>query len=617
MIHGLLFVTFSIILLSGISIPVKAQEYSFDVDSEKVNVYIEKDGSTTIEYWITFTCHSWADEIDWVDIGFPNEHYDINSITAELDGHTVSVIGPSPYIDYGVEIKLGPHAIQPGKSGTLHVRGNNPQMVYEDYEDQNLASVVFSPTWFDSDFCDTYEYLEVNIYFPDGLKDGSEVKYYDEIYTKFSRAADGDLIFTWIKTNVAMKQYTFGVSFPKTYVDTYYAGTMNPVLVSTIVGILLAISVIGLIVGGGFLIYSYNKHVKNRYYPPKAKRAPIQCSGSMCCFALAGLFFLFSFWVILGDILLIIGFFVVVVIGFGMIGYLIFRLISKRMEKLPYSKPNIKIDSIGVNKNLTVVEAAIIQNVPLKKVVFLIIFSLIRTGHLRIVGVDPIKFEVLSSKGVSNMRIYQKKFLDSIIKTGGGKGILNDRKLEKLLVDLIKATDKKMRGFQLERTTRYYQNIIDEAWKEVKAMPKEINWEDIENNYDWLVLDEHFKENSQKYFSNRYYYRRPYWYHNYYYHSYYWRSRRYYTAHAGATAKSLPLERININNFSNSIVRGIENVSNSIVTNFSNFAEKIIGTVRPVQVKASTRGRGYGGGGGCACACACAGCACACAGGGR
>ncbi|MHA1146781.1 MAG: hypothetical protein ACTSR8_00885 [Promethearchaeota archaeon] len=599
----------SSILFFNTATPARAQNYSFEVDSEIVNVYIEKDGSITIEYWINFTCDLGAHSIDYVDIGFPNQHYDIDSVKADLDGQKVSITGPSPYVEYGVEIYLGSNAIMPGESGTLHVKGNNPKMVYEDYEDISLASVEFSPTWFDSDFCPKFDFLQVNFYFPDGCDDGDEVKYHYEKYDAWSRDDDGDLIFTWEKENAEMKQYTFGVSFPKKYVDSYQPWTSNPLLVMGIVTILLTITLSALIAGGIFLLYRYIKNYKTHYYPPKKKTRPGDIAGIMCCMAFFGGFILLIFWGIMGDIVLILLFFIIVIAGFAMIGYLIYRVIDNM--KLPYFKPNIKIDCVGVNKKLTVVEAAIIQNTPLNKVIFLIIFPLIRSGHLKVASADPFKLEVVSEKGISKMRAYQKKFIKGI-----KKGTLTESYLKKLLVDLIKATYRKMRGYKLDATIRYYQNMIKEAWEAVKKMPEEIEWEEIEKYYDYLVLDDHFEKRSEKYLYNRYYCHRPYYYNRYYYYDYYYPKRHYGSYHGGASAP--PKERINIYSFSDSIVRGIENVSNNIVSAFSKFADKIVSATAPPKPKTSGGYRsGGGGGGGCACACACAGCACACAGGGR
>ena len=114
----------------------------------------------------------------------------------------------------------------------------------------------------------------------------------------------------------------------------------------------------------------------------------------------------------------IVGYFAVVLTGFGMIGYLIYRLI-RRVRK-PYYKPKIMLESVGVKKGLSVVEAAIIRNVDLSKVVFLIVFSLIRTGHVKIIDVDPLKLEIISKEQSKELRWFQNKFIDTIIKMQQG-----------------------------------------------------------------------------------------------------------------------------------------------------------------------------------------------------
>ena len=618
----------AIIFIVSTSTNANAYTYSFDVDYMKTNVYIELDGSITIEYWINFTCHSWADPINVVDIGFPTNDYDLSSVKAKIDGHNIPSynIKVSEYIDIGVEIWLTGHYIDPGESGQLYVIGNNPNMIFGDYENESLASVEFSPTWFGSSFCSTYEYLEVNFYFPPNFTNGNEVKWHYREYDSYSfMELDGTdyLIYTWTETNVPMQQYTYGVSFPKDAVDVSIGWNADPRVVLFIINILLTISIIGLIVGFSYLTYRYIKNYKNKYYPPRKRK---NRGDYICVFILLALFSIFFYFILVGtygDIVIIISFFAVIIAGFGMIGYLIYKLIGGR--RLPYSKPEIKIESVGVNKNLTVVEAAIIKNTPLNKVLFLIIFGLIRTGHLKVIETNPLKFEVMSTKGYQKMKAYQRKFLKSVDPEGPDKGTVKRRKLEYLLVDLIKATYKKMRGYELDATTYYYDNMINQAWETIKKMPNEIEFEDIEDEYDWIVLDDLFEKRSERYLSHRYYIHYPYWYPRYYWYHYYWPRHHYYTYHPGRSTRAniLPKQLINIHTFSDSIVRGIENVSNTIVKNFTNFAESIVNIVAPHPAPRPPRGRGgrggyrSGGGCACACACACAGCACACAGGGR
>ncbi|TXT56338.1 MAG: conserved membrane protein of unknown function [Promethearchaeota archaeon] len=623
-------ITFSLILALCLFVgiffiqvePVKAQDYSFDVNSEKVNVYINPDGSVTIEYWIQFTCHYGAHEIDIVDIGFPNEHYDLQSVEADIDGHELTDIRKSTVIDIGVEIWLYEHSIDPGETSTLHVKGNNPKMVYEDYDNSSMASVQFAPTWFDSQYASKFEYLEVNMYFPNNFTNGNLAKYHYEEYTEYSYAEDGDLIYTWIKEDVPMKKYMFGVSFPKEYINQYIPWSGNPRLLSWVFITLISISLTGLISGIGYFVYNYTTKYKKRYYPPKPKEELGGYSSLICCMSFFGTLMFLFFWISLGNVILILGFYALIIAGFGMIGYLIYKYVNK--TRLPYSKPEMKIDCIGVNKELSVVEAAIVKNTSLQKVIFLIIFSLIRTGHLKILSADPLKFEVLSREGIGKMKPYQAYFLNAIRQKGENKGEINKNKLEELLVETITATYKKMAGYDLDATIEYYENIINKAWRSVKEMPQEIEWDDIENQFEWLVIDESFEKKSERYLKNKYYYHQPRWYPYYYYHSYYWRRRNYNSYHPQRNLSNPPQQRLNMFTFADSIVRGMEKMADTIVTNFTNFAEAIIRTVAPTASRSegargsgSRRGGGARGGCACACACACAGCACACAGGGR
>jgi hypothetical protein len=67
--------------------------------------------------------------------------------------------------------------------------------------------------------------------------------------------------------------------------------------------------------------------------------------------------------------------------------------------------------------------------------------------------------------------------------------------------------------------------------------------------------------------------------------------------------------------FAASVVGGAQNFSEKVVGNLNDFTSGVTKKTNPIPVSTSS-GRSSGGGG-CACACACAGCACACAGGGR
>src|SRR5512137_1712949 len=101
--------------------PALAQNYSFQLTQETVNVYWQSDGTLSLDYVFVFANDRGASPIDFVDVGLPNASYILQKIRADVDGHALSDIQKSPYVSIGVAVGLGTYAIPPGKSGTVHV----------------------------------------------------------------------------------------------------------------------------------------------------------------------------------------------------------------------------------------------------------------------------------------------------------------------------------------------------------------------------------------------------------------------------------------------------------------------------------------------------------------
>lgn len=198
-----------------LSTPDSVHAYRFSVPQEIVEVTINLDGSTTIEYWITFQRESGGQAIDVVDIGFPNRRYDLDSVVADLDGNTLTDIRKSEEISIGVEIWLHSNTIY--NNGTLHVRCNQPYMVYEDTEDVDMASCEFGNTWWDSKYTSGTTNLTTRIVFPSTVGNDTYTKYhYSHQPDRNFTLSDGKLVFEWNEPSAnPYQQYKYGVSFPK------------------------------------------------------------------------------------------------------------------------------------------------------------------------------------------------------------------------------------------------------------------------------------------------------------------------------------------------------------------------------------------------------------------
>ncbi|MCK4972396.1 MAG: hypothetical protein KAS52_03690, partial [Candidatus Heimdallarchaeota archaeon] len=149
--------------------------YGFEIPYMHTDIHILEDGSIDIYYEMEFYCLPGYSSIDVIDVGFPNNHYELSSVTAKLDSIEIdsSNIRKSEYIEIGVEIWLD-DVIIPGESAVLEVFCHNPAMAYPDSV-EGFASVVFLQTWYDSFASGTTE-RRVRYYFPEDLTDVDEVE---------------------------------------------------------------------------------------------------------------------------------------------------------------------------------------------------------------------------------------------------------------------------------------------------------------------------------------------------------------------------------------------------------------------------------------------------------
>jgi hypothetical protein len=315
--------------------PAAAQNYYFEVPREVVTVVVNPDSSFDIDYQITFRNTPSGDAIDIVDVGFPSDDYDLDSITAEIDGHPLGNIKPSAYIDVGVEVPLSSYAIPPGGTGTLHARGRNYHMVYVDSADEAYASCVFSPTWFGSDFTTGATHLTMMFVFPPNVTGDQSRWHKDEggQPTQMFRK-EGRVYYVWDRTDASPStQYYFGISFPREAV----AEVRTPPRFAWI----------GELIGG------------------------LVALGTQFC-----------------GCLIPITIFVLIAV---------FGVVNKRRRRMKYLPPKAKVEGVGIKRGLTAPEAALIMERPL--VLALVLFGLLKKGALAMESQDPLRIKKLPLKG--------------------------------------------------------------------------------------------------------------------------------------------------------------------------------------------------------------------------
>jgi len=550
-------IAFAVILVVVFLFPAsaQAQTYSFSLDEEIVHVYWNQDGTMSIDYMFVFTNDTWASPIDFVDVGLPNSNFDAGSINADVDGYPV-LVSRSEYQGggSGVAVVMGSAAIQPGQTGRVHVFvGTIRRVLYTDSQESTYASAVFSPTWFGSEFVHGTTNLQVIFHLPPGVQPdeprwhAAPAGWATEPATGFDD--QGRITYTWSNAQaLGSLQYSFGASFPKSYVP-------DSAIVQPSIWQVLGID-------------------------PET---------------------LFTFTFCCGIGLLIV---------LGIVASV--RATQKR--RLQYLPPKIAIEGHGIKRGLTAIEAAILMEQPMDKILTMILFAVVKKGAASVIDREPLKIEVITPQP-EGLLPYEEQFLKAftLSKPAGRRNALQD-----MSIDLIKNVSNKMKGFSRKETLAYYKDIVNRAWSQVEAADTpEVKSQKYDEVMEWTMLDKDYDDRTREVFRTGPVFV-PVWWGNYdpgFGRAAAARPAAAPTTGPAGTAPSLP--HLPGSDFAASVVNGVQDFSSNVIGNITDFTSKITNKTNPVPVTSSSSGRWSGGGGGCACACACAGCACACAGGGR
>jgi hypothetical protein len=306
----------------------------------------------------------------------------------------------------------------------------------------------------------------------------------------------------------------------------------------------------------------------------------------------------------------------------GFLGFMIMIVVvsirAGNKRKMKYLPPKIRIEGHGIKRGLTAVEAAVLLERPVDRIFTMILFSLVQKNAARVIKKDPLKLE-FTEPVPKNLRKYELQFIEAF---KDNTNRVRKTKLQDMMIDLINSVSTKMKGFSHRETSRYYEDIIRRAWKQVEdADTPEVKSEKFNDHMGWTMLDKDFEDRTQDVFRRGPVYL-PNWWHRY--DPVYSPTR---TSGPSGTKTSAPsqsggrvLQQLPGAEFAASVTSGISKFSSDVVGNVTDFTNRITQKTNPVPKPTSSSGKGgwsSGGGSSCACACACAGCACACAGGGR
>lgn len=605
-----------------------AQTYEFSVPELRLQAFVQPDASVRLIYDITF--QNFGSPIDIVDIGLPHEDYDIGTMTASINGVSLNDIRTSEYIDIGVEVHLGNQAIPRGEQGTLHFEATMPDMVYEDTTDRSNASFQITPTWFDKSLVRGQSIVRIAIHLPEGVEP-DEAKYQNEPFSVKAIFEDHTVV-AWEWENVpATQPYLVGVSFPQDVMTRVIKMSFIDLVVKWLEDNPQTRFFLGLV---GFALFAF---LFFRFSGGTGLTVFVILAGGM----------VFIFVVsILSPLLFIPALIVLIIVNETKL----------RKRKKSYLPPIAQTEGGGIKRGLTAPEAAVLLEMPLNKILTLVIFGMLEKHILDLVDQDPLTVKVAapfrtwhdpdnrrSSKARRKARrraaqdqgtvvhAYEEPFLDQLERTPDKP--VSQVDFTKPVERLIKATAAKMEAFDLSDTQDYYRRVIDRAMKQAETIGEVEQQEQYLDKYlPWVMMNDNYPTVLNR---GGYHYwpmwARP------------MRSRTFSTGGSGRAASGGPA--------SGGPARGGRTSFGDVAASFSGWAEatmggmaaailpnsmnmpttkggfvnlsgvdRVTGDVFEALAKASSSSGGGGGSsGGSSCACACAGCACACAcaGGGR
>ncbi|MGB4594837.1 MAG: hypothetical protein WBI14_02915 [Anaerolineaceae bacterium] len=566
-------------VLAALVLPIRsvfAQDYRFSISRYEVEAYIESDGTLTLKYLMAFDNSPQGAAIEFVDLGLPYADYDLKNVTASINDEPVSSVNNSAYV-HGAELALGSKKILPGQSGVVTAVANGITGYLTPYDigdKENYANFFFQPSYFDPayDKSNNTEY-RMTIILPPAVSTDQGVYYTPEKFpetkqVEASTTTDGRVFYSWFSNQAdTHTSYQFGAAFPNSAVPSNAIAAVN------------------------------NSDTSGSNQS--------QDSGS----------FINSLGSALPCCIFIIPVVIIILVS-------IFGKRASDKRKMDYLPPKISIEGQGIKRGLTAVEAGILMEQPIDRILTMILFSTIKKGAVMVATKEPLEI-LVQNPLPEGLYPYELDFIKSF---GSSEKRDRRRDLQSTIIDLVKDVTDKMKGFSKAETIAYYKDIVSRAWSSVEgAETPEVKMEAYDKALDWTMLDKDYNERTERTFTGGPVIL-PTWWGRY--------DPVYRTgsggggmassvpsntpATGGSSAPSMP--KIPGADFAASMINNASAMTASVIGGVGDFTGGITNRTNPIPVQPSSGGGfrgGSGGGTSCACACACAGCACACAGGGR
>jgi hypothetical protein len=192
-----------------------AQNLSFSLDPEGVQIWINQDGYIDLLYNITLKMDYGSSDLHWVEIGQPLRDFTIGEAVDQY-GNVLQASDSSSGQEYKVRVQLHSTLVA-GQTLGFSLLTNVANMIYNDTMNPGNYGMQFVPAWLS---VARVPDLRVKIFLPEGVNKTTVKTSVDWDNADFE---NGRLFVYWERKNLAAGQhpYNFGVSFPKEYLPNY------------------------------------------------------------------------------------------------------------------------------------------------------------------------------------------------------------------------------------------------------------------------------------------------------------------------------------------------------------------------------------------------------------
>jgi Predicted membrane protein (DUF2207) len=428
-------ITLLVVLVGLLALPgaVRAATYYFGVEREIVNVYVQEDGTMTIDYVMDFANDKGGDGIDYVDIGLPTTRYNLSGVTATVDGKAITDITKSTYVQ-GITLGLGADTIPSGGRGEVHAIIPQVQGILYPYTYNNVKGNVsfnFEPNYFGSQYVTGTTDLTVTLHLPPGIQPAEPIYYTPKSWPgdstpQISLDNQGRVAYTWETPNAdAHTQYTFGGAFPEKYIPSSAIVTQPLITINP---------------------------------------------GALICWGMGLAFIVFFIWVVYQ------------------------ASVGAKKRKLQYLPPKISIEGHGIKRGLTAVEAAILMEDGMDMIMTMILFGVLKKSAATVTGRDPLTLDI-PAKLPDGLYDYETNFLAAFRETDpvARRKALQDMliKLVNSVSEKMKGFSRKETvAYYKDITRRAWEQVEAANTPEVKSQ----KYDEV---MEWTMLDKNYQDRTR------------------------------------------------------------------------------------------------------------------------